>query len=42
MEVKVDLGLAADFLRFDSTTNSFKISSTTDISTYCGTYEICA
>ena len=41
MEVKVDLGLAAEFLRFDSTTNSFKVASTIDLSIYCGAFEIC-
>ena len=46
MEVKVDLGLAAEFLEFDTTTNSFKIAGdSTNVKNdnqHCGTYEICA
>ena len=40
MEVKVDLGIASEFLEWDETTNSFKIASQAE--PICGEYEICA
>ena len=43
MDVRVDLGLAADFLQFDTTTNSFTVATDSiDLQEHCGTYEICA
>ena len=41
MEVTVDLGIAADFVKWDETTNSFKVAAGSYSKDQCGSYEIC-